>query len=141
MNNPLLIKICAADLSDGKQVDNIYQLIQENPNVTECYRLDGSKVTAAAVDFVIILTSVAATMEIASFLYQLWKDYQKKGQMYVGLNSKKGVQILISKDTRELEIIQFQKKINMEVERDQMNDDDEELLYKIKKEHFWIKTK
>lgn len=141
MRNPLLLKICVANPSSGAKVDEVYRAIEDHLENAQCYRLDRSKVTAAAIDFVVILSSAAAITTIASFLYRIWKDHRDKGELFVTIDPDKGVQIMITDGTSEIEIEDFQKEINKNRKSNQLTKMDEDILEEIKRKRYWIRTK
>jgi len=77
--------------------------------------LDRSKVTAAAIEFVVILSSAAAIATIANFLYNVWKDNRDKGHL--------------------------QRRINNIQASGQLTQMDHEILEEIKQKRIWIRTK
>jgi hypothetical protein len=141
MENEPLLKISVVNVTSRKKASEIYRTIEHDLRFKACYQLDGSKVTAAAIDFVAVIATVGAFAEIASFLYQLWKDHKEECQLFVAINPDKNVQILISQDTTEKEIQEFQNKINIELNNNQLNSFDKELLFEIKEKKYWIKMK
>jgi len=59
----------------------------------------------------------------------------------VAVDPKKDIQIMISEGTSEIEIEEFQKKINKVHARGQLTQTDEEILEEIKRRRVWIRTK
>jgi len=141
LRNPLILKISVANPSFSAKVDDVYRDIENSLEGVECYRLDSSKVTAAAIEFVVVLSSVAAVATIANFLYNIWKDHRDKGQLYVAIDPDRGVQIMISESTSEVEIEEFQRKINKVQVSGQLTKMDQEMLEEIKRKQVWIRTK
>jgi len=135
------LKISVADPSPSAKVDDVYRDIESSLNDSECYRLDGSKVTAAAIEFVVILLSAAAIATIANFLYNVWKDHRDKGQLYVAVDPDKDIQIMISENTSEIEIEDFQRKINRVQSSGKVTQMDQDILEEIKRKRIWIRTK
>ena len=86
MENPLMLKISVAIPPNLEEAIVVYRAIGENVEENaQCYRLDETKVTAAAIEFVVILSSAAAIATIANALYQIWKDHKENGQLYVAV--------------------------------------------------------
>lgn len=141
LTKSLIVKICLADSASKNAPDEVYTAIESNPKIEECYRLDGTKVTAAAIDFVAIIASIGAISEIVNLFYQIWKDHKDKGKLYVGINPNRGIQLLISKDTTENDLQEFQQKIIAELKNTELNSIDKQLLLEIKETRYWIKTK
>lgn len=142
MANPLLLKISVANSKvSSKDVDKIYEDIERNLEGAQCYHLDRTKVTAAAIEFVAILTSAAAIATIANVLYQVWKRHRDEGQLYVAVDPSGGVQIMISEGTAKVEIEELQKKINRVHASGQLTQMDQEMLEEIKRRRIWIRTK
>ena len=112
LKNPLMLKISVANPPRSEEVDDVYEAIENKVEGAECYRLNVSGVTAAAIEFLLILSSVANVATIAGLLYQIWKDHKEKGQLYVAVDPDRDVQIMISDRTSEVEIEEFQRKIN-----------------------------
>jgi hypothetical protein len=81
---PFLLKISVANAGSCEEAESVYQAIQDNLKNAECYRLRPSgRFGGAAIEFVAILQSAAAVAGIASFLYTVWKDHRKKGQLCI----------------------------------------------------------
>jgi len=125
----------------SSEVDDVYNAIENKLKSGECYRLDRSKVTGAAIEFIVILTSAAAVATIANFLYQIWKDHKDKGQLYVAVDPDKDVHIMISENTSEIEIEEFQRKINKIYASGQMSQLDRKIIEEIKYRKIWMKKK
>ncbi len=141
MTNQLILKISVANpVKSSKETDEVYKTIENSIEGAQTFRLDRSKVTAAAIEFISILTATGAIAEIASLLYTIWKDHRDKGSLYVSVDSPK-IEIMISSKTTEIEIEEFQRKINKFVESGQITDFDKEILEEIKHRRIWIKTK
>jgi len=121
------------------EANEVYKAIEDGLEKAECYRLDSSKVTAAAIEFVVILTSAAAIATIANFLYNVWKDNRDKGQLYVYVNPD--VQIMIKNKTAMIEIEEFQSNVNQAQKTGQQIPMDQEIFDEIKQRRIWIKTK
>lgn len=139
MRKSLVLKISVANPSSIEGADDVYASIENGLESAECYRLDRSKVTAAAIEFVVILTSAAAIATIANFLYNVWKDQRDKGQLYVCVNPD--VQIMIKNKTAMIEIEEFQSKVNQTHKTGQQIPMDKEILDEINQRRIWIKTK
>lgn len=140
MAKPLILKISVADPRvSGEEVDKVYGYIENNLKSAECYRLDRSKVTAAAIEFIAILRDVAAVATIADFLFNVWKYNKDKGKLYVAVDPEKGIQIMISDHTSKIEIEEFQRKTNLANAEGQMNNMDKELLEEIKSQRIWVR--
>jgi hypothetical protein len=139
---PFVLKVSVANSGSSEEAESVYEAIQENLKDAECYRLrplDGFG--GAAIDFVAILQSAAAIAGIANFVYNVWKNHRKNGQLYVCVDPERGVQIMITDQTTEIEIEEFQKKINSVVASGCLNRMDAEILEDIKRRRIWIKTK
>ena len=142
MDKPLLLKICVANpTSDKPEIDKVYSDIVNTIDGTDFYELNRSKVTAAAIEFVAILTSVSAIATIAKVVYDLWKKHNKDGDLYVSVNPEKGIQIMISEKTSAAEIECFQEKINEFYRSEPIGEMDENLLAEFKRERIWLKLK
>jgi hypothetical protein len=139
LRKPLVLKISVANPSSVEGADDVYASIENGLEGAECYRLDRSKVTAAAIEFVVILSSAAAIATIANFLYNVWKDNRDKGHLYVYLNPD--VQIMIEGQTSMIEIEEIQRRINNIQASGQLTQMDHEILEEIKQKRIWIRTK
>lgn len=140
MSKPLLLKISVANPTSPES-DSVYSTIENGLKDAECYRLGRSKVTAAAIEFLVILTSAAAVATIANFLYNVWKDNRDKGELYIAIDPDSNTQIMISGKTIEVEIEDFQRKIDMVQRSDKVIQMDQELLDEIRRKRIWIRTR
>lgn len=77
MSNPLALQIALANLgylNDKPDIEEIYNFIESEIVNIETYQLDSKKVSAAAIDYVILLGVVGSVASIASIL---WMTYEK----------------------------------------------------------------
>lgn len=74
MANPVAIQIALANLSGRVSSEVIYNFIESASDNIETYELDSTKVSAAAIEYVVLL-SVAGS--IASLATLLWMVYDK----------------------------------------------------------------
>jgi len=98
MTSPIAIKIALANLSDEIDTEEIYQYIESNSNDLETYQLDSTKVTAAAIDYIAILSIVGSIASTASLL---WMAYEKFIARKRQKNSDAGIYIVIHLSEKE----------------------------------------
>jgi len=141
MENPLVLKLCVADPPYGADVDAVYNAIEKNLEGAEIYRLDKSKVTAAAIEMIVILGAAASIATIAGFLYQIWKDHKDKGSLYVAADPKNGIQQMISDEISDKEIEEFQTKLTKLIKSDRSGQIYEKTILEVRYSKAWVKTK
>ena len=137
----LILKICVANPKSGVNVNEVYQDISKNLENSQSYLLDSSQVSGAAIELVVLVSGVAAIVTIADFLWKMWEKHKEKGQLYITIDPEKRVNIMISDQTTEKEIQEFQKKIDDYFESGEINKMDEEILYEVENTKIWKKIK
>jgi hypothetical protein len=93
MESAVPIKIALANVGDLADPGEIFKFIETGSTDLETYELDGSKVTAAAIDYLAILSAVGSVASVASLL---WMAYEKFIASRKRPESDAGLYIVIS---------------------------------------------
>ncbi len=137
----LVLRICVANPPYGSKVDTLYDAIEKKVTGAEAYRLDRSKVTAAAIELTLILQATSTIAAIADLLYHVWKDHKDKGQLYVVADPRNKIEIMISRTTTRKDLDEFQRRLIELVSSGRESEIYQETIDEMGRSRIWIKTK
>lgn len=153
MANPVAIQIALANLSGRVSSEVIYNFIESASDNIETYELDSTKVSAAAIEYVVLL-SVAGS--IASLATLLWMVYDKfiaptkrsssdEAGIYVVLRRPDGnlVEFFIGKDYKDRDIFIEDFKTTITELRNSSDylPEYQKVILEIQRTGLWIKRK
>jgi len=98
MESSLAIKIALANTGHDVNPNEVYNYIESNSKEIEAYQLDSTKVTAAAIDYILLLSAVGSAASIASLL---WMAYDKFIAPKKKHNATAGLYIVIHLSDKE----------------------------------------
>lgn len=153
MTKPLAIQISLANLSGRVGPEDVYRFIESTGEDIETYKLDSRKVSAAAIDYVVLLCAAGSVASLASLL---WMAYEKfiaptkstpsdQAGIYVVLRRPDGslVEFFIGKEykDRELFIGDFTATVTALRDSGDSQVHYQEVIFEVKRSGLWIKRK
>jgi hypothetical protein len=123
MDKQLALKISVANPTCGFEVSEVYDELENELLNAEVYRLESTKVTFVAIEFVAILGDVGSVASIAAFLFYIYDTRirpKKRNQkdtcgLYIAIDPENGLQWWLGKDF--LNKTEFIKDFTMKVEK------------------------
>lgn len=153
MAKPLAIQLAFANLSGRVDPKSVYRFIESTGGDIETYELDSRKVSAAAIDYVLLLGAAGSVASLASLL---WMAYEKfiaptkstpadQAGIHVALHQSDGslVEFFIGKEykDRELFIGDFTSTVTALRESGDSEAHYQEVSVEVKRSGLWIRRK
>lgn len=134
---PLLLKMVIADAS----LSEMYEIAQDISSIIngDVYTLDSRKASGAAFDLVTVLTSGAAVATILGLFIQILSIRDSDRKIIIYVHSGEPIEIKIDKDSKFIEVINYQKELNKIFKENELSEFDRNLLEEIQYSDRWIK--
>ncbi len=150
MDKQLALMVTVVNPTYGLEVSEVYDELEKQLPGAEIYCLDSSKVTAAAIEFIALLSVVGSVASIAGVLWYVYDTKirpKKKGQddtcgLYIVIDPEMGLHWWIGKDF--LDKNEFIRDFTIKVEKYMRMERSGEIYERIKFEvcgDIWIRRK
>lgn len=151
MAKPIVLKIALANLQAETDPEAIFDFIEANGVDIETYRLDSKKVSAAAIDYVLVLSAVGSVASVAQLLWMAYDRFiaaKKRREsdtegIYIHLDSGGNSKFWLGNHDRDKELFieTFTKKVSKFRETERAEDLYQKTQEDIRQSGIWIRRR